>query len=198
MKTFIINSLKDSRNLNKKIYSIELLQDKEWTVFTDENNVTEKYIFLKGGKLINSINGISTYYKWEYIKINSSIIIENNISTLLFKIVYCDKSLLILNLDGTQEFCFLINYTTSDKKFPTYKDIQWYLIHNGNIDILTNEQRVVYEEKKRKEMETQSLIEKKEQEEEEKIMNIMKIIAIVIIVLILVISLIMFLINSNR
>lgn len=166
MKTFIINTLKDALNLNKKLDSIALIQNKEWIVYTDEANITEKYIFLKGGKLINSINGISSYYKWEYIQINSSIIIENDGSTLLFKIVYCDKSLLILNLDGTQEFCFLINSTNSDNKLVSYEDIQWYLIHNSNIDILTQEQRLEYEEKKRREWEHYWLITKKEKEEE--------------------------------
>ena len=166
MKTFIIDSLKEAMNLNKKLDSIAILQNKEWTVYTDEITVTEKYIFLKGGKLINSINGISKYYKWEYIQINSSIIIENDFSTLLFKIVYCDKSILILNLDGTQEFCFLINSTNSDNKFVSYEDIQWYLIQNSNIDILTDEQRLEYEEKKRKEWEQNWLVTKKEKEEE--------------------------------
>lgn len=167
MKTYIVNSLNDALQLNKKLDSMALLQNKEWTVFTDEANVKEKFLFMKKGKLLNSINGVSSYYSWQYIPINNSLIIENELSTLLFKIAVCDENILILNLDGTDEFCFLTNTTSGESKLLSYEDIQWYLIRKCNIDILTDTQRIQFEDEKRKREEQHKLEMEKQQKEEE-------------------------------
>ena len=167
MKTYIISSIEETMNLGKKLDSIAMLQNKEWTVYADDPSPREKYIFMKDGRLINSLNGITTTYKWEYISINSSIVVENSNSNLLFKIVFCDRILLILNLDGTREFCFLINSQNTESKLLSYEDIQWYLKKNSKIDILTDSQRREYEEKQKGQ-----LIVQKEQEKEEKIHDV--------------------------
>lgn len=59
-------------SLNNKLDSIAKIQNKEWTVYTDETGVTEKFIFLKKGHLINSINGITKNYQWQFQKINDN------------------------------------------------------------------------------------------------------------------------------
>lgn len=169
MKTYIVNSLKDAIRLNKKLDSISNLQNKEWTVFSEDKNITEKFIFLKKGNLINSINGLSSYYNWQYITINSSIIIKDEKSKLLFKVAFCDKKLLILNLDGTQEYCFLINTgEESNNKLLSYEDIQWYLFRKYDIDILSDKQRLEYEQEKRIKAEEYRLEMEKTKEEDKK------------------------------
>lgn len=189
MKTFIINSLKDAMDFNNKLDSIAMIQNKEWTVYTDEANITEKYIFLKKGSLVNSMNGVSKFYKWQYIAVNSSIIVETEASTLLFKVAFCDKNLLILNLDGTQEFCFLINHLQSGEKLLSYEDIQWYLIRNCNIDVLTEKQRLQYYEKKKREEEKRKLKLEEEQKEEDKALNTFLIISGILFVILIIIGL---------
>ena len=79
---------------------------------------------------------------------------------------------MVLNLDGTDNFCFLINETSASLSKATFEDIQWYLYRNCNIDILSSEQkqlleleRIKTEEKERKEMEKR----RKEDDEEEKL-----------------------------
>ncbi len=65
MKTYIVNSLKEAVRVGKRLDSVSQLQNKEWTVFTDEGGVKETYLFLKKGRLINTINGVSSYFTWE-------------------------------------------------------------------------------------------------------------------------------------
>lgn len=107
-------------------------------------------------------------YQWQYITVNSSIIIDTGTSSLLFRIVFCDKNLLILNLDGTREYCFLIDKIESGKNLLSYENIQWYLIRNCNIDILSDNQKLEYQEEKKKEEEKKKVEYEKQQEEEDK------------------------------
>lgn len=192
MKTYIVYSLKEVVRINKKLDSVAQIQNKEWTVFTDEIYVKETYLFLKKGRLINTINGISSYFIWEYIPVNSSILIENEKSKLLFKIIVCDENLLVLNLDGTYEYCFLINTTGSDNKLLSYEDIQWYLIRERDIDILSDQQKLEYEEEMRKKDELRKIDMEKAQKEEE---EFTKIILFVIFGVMLVIMLLIYIGN---
>lgn len=189
MKSYIISSIEETMNLGKKLDSIAMLQNKEWTVYTDDPSPREKFIFMKDGRLINSINGLTTNYKWEYISINSSIIIEDSNSTLLFKIVFCDKNILILNLDGTREFCFLINTSNAETKLLSYEDIQWYLKRNSKIDILTDLQRREYEEKKKREEEKLKLIVQNEVEVDERLNNIFLWLSLALIFILIIVYL---------
>lgn len=40
---------------------------------------------------------------------DSTIIMEEGVATFFYKVVYIDENLVVLNLDGTDSFCFLIN-----------------------------------------------------------------------------------------
>ncbi len=190
MKTFIVNALKEYENINKKLDSVCLLQNKEWTVFTDQPNIIEKYLFLKKSRLINSINGVSACYTWEYFPVNSSILIDNGVSKLLFRVVVSDEKILILNLDGTQEFCFLINTSESNNKLLTYEDIQWYLMRNCNVDILSEQQKIEFEEEKRNKEELWRLEQEKERKEDEEFVKILIFVVIGVIVIISILVLI--------
>lgn len=176
--------------MNKKLDSMSQLQNKEWSVFTDDQTVKEKFLFLKKGKLLNSINGVSSYYSWQYIPINNSLIIENELSTLLFKIAVCDDNILILNLDGTDEFCFLTNTTSGESKLLSYEDIQWYLIRKCNIDILTENQRLEYEVEKRENEELHKLEIEKQQKEEASSAKIVLVLALVWLAIMIIVYMI--------
>lgn len=144
MKTFIINKLNHLSHIGKKLDCVSLLKSQEWLVYTDQENVVEKLIFLKNNKLIYSINGLSSYSEWAYISINSSLSIESDGSTFLMKIIAYDKNIIVLNLGGTQNYCFLINGSYTPLLGCNYSDIQWYLARNCGIDIFTEEQRKEY------------------------------------------------------
>ena len=109
-------------------------------MLTDEPGITGKYIFLKDWKLLLSVNGLSTYSTWQ-MATESSIIMDEGVATFLYKVVHVDDNLVVLNLDGTDNFCFLINEASSSLAKVTFEDIQWYLYRNCNIDILSPEQK---------------------------------------------------------
>ncbi len=143
MKTFIVNSLKEAVGIGKKLDSISQLQNKEWSVLTDEDGV---------------------------------------------KIAVCDENLLVLNLDGTQEFCFLVNTTSSESKLLSYEDVQWYLIRKKDIDIFNYKQKLEYEEEKRKKEELRKIeMDKaqKEDKQEKKIVLFIVLVAILVFMLLI-------------
>ena len=113
---------------------------REWRMLSDDPTVTGKYIFLKDGKLLISINGVSTYSQWQ-IATESSIIMDEGVATFLYKVAHIDDNLIVLNLDGTDSFCFLINDASQTLTKATFEDIQWYLFRHYNIDILTIDQK---------------------------------------------------------
>lgn len=140
MKTFIVNAARGVVSKKKKYDVKSKLLGREWRMLTDEPAITGKYIFLKDGKLLLSINGISTYSTWQ-MATESSVIMDEGVTTFLYQIIHIDNSLIVLNLDGTDNFCFLINEASTSLAKASFKDIQWYLYRNCNIDMLTPEQK---------------------------------------------------------
>ncbi len=61
MNTFIVNSVKGVEDQKKKFDVTSKLMGREWRMLSDDPAVSCKYIFLKDGKLVLSVNGISTY-----------------------------------------------------------------------------------------------------------------------------------------
>lgn len=154
----------------KKLDIKSKMMGREWRMLTDEPDIAAKYIFLKDGKLLISLNGVSTYSQWQ-IATDSAIIMDEGVATFLYKVAHIDDNLIVLNLDGTDNFCFLINDASTSLANANFEDIQWYLYRKCNIDILNTEQKNILElerietaEKERREME----IRRKEEEEEER------------------------------
>ncbi|MDE6523838.1 MAG: hypothetical protein K2L17_13565 [Muribaculaceae bacterium] len=193
MKTFIINAARGVVSQKKKLDIKSKLIGREWRMLTDEQDIAAKYIFLKDGKLLISINGVSTYSQWQ-IATDSAIILDEGIATFLYKVAHIDDNLIVLNLDGTDSFCFLINDTSTSLTKATLEDIQWYLYRNCDMDILSLEQkhiveleRLKIEETERKEME----IKRKEEEEEQALVEkvcfgIMGVMAVIIVIALII------------
>lgn len=142
MKTFIVNSWREIVSQKKKLDVTSKLLGREWCMLTDDPTITGKYIFLKDGKLLISVNGLSTYSTW-HMATESSIIMDERVATFLYKVVHIDDNIIILNLDGTDNFCFLINGASKSLYNASFEDIQWYLYLNYNIDILSPDQKQV-------------------------------------------------------
>lgn len=140
MKTFIVNAARGVAAQKNKYDVTSKLMGREWRMLTDEPAITGKYIFLKDGKLLLSVNGLSTYSTWQ-MATESSIIMDEGVATFLYKVVHIDDNVVVLNLDGTENFCFLINDSSESLAKASLEDIQWYLYHNCNIDILSPEQK---------------------------------------------------------
>lgn len=168
MKTYLINSIKQVSVNSQSWDTISTLKAQEWIVYNEDISQVEKFLFIDDKKLLVSVNGKSSYSKWEYIKVNSSLIIDDEINKYLLKIVVCNKDIIVLNVDSTNDYSFLINSKSSVLRNPTYADIQWYLIRNCGVDILNEQQRKQFadekrieDEKKRKEQKEKELEQKK-------------------------------------
>ena len=147
MKTYFINTIKNIAANSQSLDLTSTLKSQEWIVFNDDDSFIEKFLFIDNEKLLVSVNGKSSYSKWQYIKVNSSLVIDDENSKYLLKVVVCNKDIVVLNVDSTSDYSFLINSKSSALQNPTYEDIQWYLMRNCGIDILDEEQREIFEKK---------------------------------------------------
>lgn len=147
MKTYFINTIKNIAANSQSLDLTSTLKSQEWIVFNDDDSFVEKFLFIDNEKLLVSVNGKSSYSKWQYIKVNSSLVIDDEKSKYLLKVVVCNKDIVVLNVDSTNDYSFLINSKSSVLQNPTYEDIQWYLMRNCGIDILDEEQRKIFEKK---------------------------------------------------
>ena len=190
MKTYLINTFKKTSTAGQHLDFISTIKSQEWVVFNDDKNYVEKFLFVDDSKLLVSVNGKSSYSKWEYIKINSSLVIDDEKNRYLLNIVVCNKDIIVLNIDSTDSYSFLINSKSSSLKDATYEDIQWYLVRQCGIDILTDNQRDQLNDEKRHEEERK----KKEAEENEKdlkrMLKILGIFGVIIIAIIITVSLV--------
>lgn len=146
MKTFILNTLSQIPSVNKQMDCKSIIKSYEWLVFNDQQSEeVEKFLFLKDDKLLVSVNGKSSYSQWQYMRVNSSLLLDDGDNKYMFKIIVCTKDLILLKIDGTDTFSFLLNTKSNNLVNATYKDIKWYLKKNCNIDIFDGKEREEYE-----------------------------------------------------
>lgn len=190
MKTYLINSIKQVSVNSQSWDTISTLKAQEWIVYNEDISQVEKFLFIDDKKLLVSVNGKSSYSKWEYIKVNSSLIIDDEINKYLLKIVVCNKDIIVLNVDSTNDYSFLINSKSSVLRNPTYADIQWYLIRNCGVDILNEQQRNQFAEEKRLENEKKRKEQQEKEREQKKLVKGIIIAAgIALIIIIAIVSL---------
>ena len=150
MRTYLINTIGQIPTTNKQLDYKSTFKTNEWVVFNDKSEEVEKLLFLDGDKLLVSLNGKTSYAKWQYMKVNSSLVIDDGDSKYMFKIVLCNKDIILLNVDSTDNYSFLINTKSEALENCNYKEIQWYLKKICGVDIFNNEQRIEYENVQRK------------------------------------------------
>ncbi len=71
----------------------------------------------------------------------TTVIMDEGVGTFLYKIHHLDEDIIVLNLDGTEKYCFLINEASPKIANLSFVDIQWYLFSHFDIDMLTSEQK---------------------------------------------------------
>lgn len=190
MKTYFINTLKSIATNNQSLDLISTIKSQEWIVFNEDSSYVEKFLFIDNERLLVSVNGKSSYSKWQYIKVNSSLVIDNEQSKYLLKIVVCNKDIIVLNVDSTNDYSFLINSKSSTLQNPTYEDIQWYLIRNCGTDIFNEELRSQFaEEIKKIAEEIEKTAEEKRIEKRENVQGYAMVIICIILFLLVAIIL---------
>ena len=187
MKTYLINSIKQVSVNSQSWDTISTLKSQEWIVYNEDISQVEKFLFIDDMKLLVSVNGKSSYSKWEYIKINSSLIIDDEINKYLLKIVVCNKDIIVLNVDSTNDYSFLINSKSSVLRNPTYEDIQWYLRRNCGVDILNEQQRKLFSEENHRRFELWIKIQQKQERDQKKLFKRLGIAAGIVLLLLIAI-----------
>lgn len=126
MKTYLCDSFNRYKQFSRKINAKTILCNKSWWVFND-NGDKDIYIFQKDGTLIISINGRVCNFTWKYISANQSIVITSAEQSYMVIPVFVDGNILVLQVDGTNEFAFLIDENVLKKLvFKSYNDIIKY------------------------------------------------------------------------
>lgn len=165
MKTFILNCVSNIKSISKNADLISCIKNAEWIVYNGQDIEVEKFIFLGDDKLLISVNGKSSYFEWKHISINSSLIIDYKKEQYLFKILWCSNELIVLNIDSTNKYCFLINSNSNTLRNTSFENLQWYLFKVCGIDFLSDSQRKQYN-KEQKVIRRKIEAEKKEEDKE--------------------------------
>lgn len=129
MKTFLLDIADRFRRFDEQLDVKALLCNKSWQVFND-SGAKEIYIFQEDGSLIISLNGKVSRATWQYIPANRSLIINSDNESYMLRPFFQDENLFALQLDGTQEYSFLIN-EAQRTSFPveSLSDLKFYLEH---------------------------------------------------------------------
>lgn len=123
MKTYLFDTFNRYKRFSEKLDVKTILCNKSWWVFND-NGDKEIYIFQKDGTLIISIKGRVSYSTWNYISANQSIIITSAQQAYMVIPAFVDGNILALQVDGTNEYAFLINeQKLKELALKTYNDI---------------------------------------------------------------------------
>lgn len=150
MKTYLINTLRNISTTSRSLDFVSTIKTSEWIIFNEDKSTIEKFVFVDNENMLVSVNGKTSYSKWKYIKVNTSLVIDDGQNKYLFKVIVCNENIIVLNVDSTNNYSFLIN-AKSSLKDETYENIQWYLMRKCELDILNEKQRELYLEEKRKE-----------------------------------------------
>ena len=150
MKTFLLDIADRFRRFDEQLDVKALLCNKSWQVFND-SGVKEIYIFQEDGSLIISLNGKVSRATWQYIPVNRSLIINLDNESYMLRPFFQDENLFTLQLDGTQEFSFLINEIRKPF-FPvnSLSDLKLYLKNKEQLQIqqqIEKEKQQIYQRK---------------------------------------------------
>ena len=162
MKAFLFNSLNRFRRYSEELDTMaeirQCLCGKAWLMFNDSGD-KEVYIFQEDGRLIISINGNITRGSWEYLSVNNSIAISASNQAYMVHPAFLDNILFALQVDGTENYAFLIDQNNAQDFAPrSLDDLHEYFRQK--------EQKRIEEENRIKE--EQRLAELKRIEEEKK------------------------------
>lgn len=123
MKTYLLDTFNRFKKYSDKLDAQTVLCNKCWWVFNDVDE-KETYIFKEDGTIIISISGAVTYGKWEYLPVNHSIVISGNNQSFMVIPSFWDECILALQVDGTNNFAFLIDEVNKSNFAPkSYTDV---------------------------------------------------------------------------
>jgi len=126
MKTYFLDIIPKLRRYSEQLDDIAILLSQHWTLVDDSTDIRVVYIFRENGQLLVSRNGRISKATWEYLG-NSSIMIEDENETLLFKLGFFDKFILALKVDGEDLYALLVNENVISDYGHKFNSVQRYL-----------------------------------------------------------------------
>jgi hypothetical protein len=121
MKTYLLDSINRYKRFSENLDVKTILCNKSWWVFNDSGE-KEIYIFQEDESLIISINGQVTNANWKFISANKSLIINTAKQSVMVHSAFMDNVIFALQLDGTNQFAFLIDESNRDSFQPKSLD----------------------------------------------------------------------------
>lgn len=116
--------LKESKSINVS----SVLCKNAWIVF-QENNSKQVFIFSKDGGLLISEDGRVNHGKWEYIKLNDSVLISDSDGSFLFHAIFNDDKVIVLELDGGNDNLIMFNENELDEfSMISLEDLNSYFL----------------------------------------------------------------------
>ena len=110
MKTHLKSLVENLKHFSKKLDNHTLLTEQPWITRTDNEGDRFVIIFRKqNNELLISTNGRVEKGKWEYIPSMNSLIVERNSGTTLYNQGFFDDSVMILKVDGTDDYQLFVN-----------------------------------------------------------------------------------------
>ena len=117
MKTFIFDTFNRYKRFSNTLDIKTILCNKTWWVFNDTGE-KEIFIFQDDGSIIISVNGIVTNADWKYVPANKSVVISTQKQKVMLQPYFVDDFIFSLQLDGTNNYVFLIDEANRDSFQP--------------------------------------------------------------------------------
>lgn len=126
MKTFLLDSFNRYKRFSEELDVKTILCNKSWLIFNDCRE-KEVYIFQEDGTLIISLNGKVTSATWKYVTANKSLLISSHKESFMLCPAFVDNIILALQVDGTEQYSFMINEKECDCFHPkSLTDLKLY------------------------------------------------------------------------
>ena len=170
MKTYILDAYKRIKRFSEKFDVSTTLCDRTWVVFNDTGE-RELYIFQPDGTAFITKNGVGIKGKWHWVSANQSLIINKDDNVIMLHPEYIDKTILALNLDGTNKMAFLIE----EKHLKTFSaktlnELEQYFVNKEKLLIAEQNRKIEEENRKRIEEEKRRKAEEEERLRKQRIM----------------------------
>ena len=126
MQTYLSDIIPSISRFSKQLNDETLLTSRHWVVIEELENRKSIYIFRKNRDLLISTNGLVERGTWDSLG-NDKILIEQNGKAFLFRHGFFEDDFLALQLDGGDEYAFLVNEQRFDENLNSVLSIHSFL-----------------------------------------------------------------------
>ena len=174
MKTYLLSILSNIQRFSESLDVQATLCNKSWWVFNDTGE-KELYIFNTDGTLINSLNGRVANGTWRYVPANKTLLISTPGESFLLHPKFLDGIIFALQLDGTQECCFMIDENNADLFQPkSLNALNAYFQQKQQLAIQAENQRLHEEQERQRRAEIEMQEQQKKARDEQEIQRLLE------------------------